>query len=132
MGWMVAILGGGLMTAKAAIATLGAASAFTSGSEFCAWLGLVPGQHGVGGRVNLLGISNRGEAYLRMLLIHGPRNVLSHAKASGSWLEQLQARRPTNVAIGVQAAKIARTIRAVTAHQQDYPRGYQSIAPSAA
>jgi len=126
---VAAIPGVGLLSATAAIATMGEAKAFKSGREFCAWLGLVPKQRGTGGRVNLLGISKRGDTYLRTLLIHGARAVLRHAKEPGPWLEQLQARRPTNVVIVAQAAKMARTIWAVTARQQDYQRGHQSTRP---
>ena len=126
------IPGVGLLTATAAIATMGEASAFKSGREFCAWLGLVPGQRGTGGKVRLGGISKRGDTYLRTLLIHGARSVLAHAKEPGPWLEGLKARRPANVVIVAQAAKMARTIWAVTAKEQDYQRGYQSVRPAAA
>jgi transposase len=125
------IPGVGLLTATAAIATMGQAHAFKSGREFCAWLGLVPKQSGTGGKVKLLGISKRGDSYLRTLLIHGARSVLMHAKQPGPWLEQLQGRRPANVVIVAQAAKMARTIWAVTAKQQSYQRGYQSTRPQA-
>ncbi|GAC1430881.1 MAG: IS110-like element ISPa11 family transposase [Burkholderiaceae bacterium] len=74
------IPGVGLLTATAAVATMGSASAFRSGREFAAWLGLVPGQTGTGGKVRLLGITKRGDTYLRTLLIHGARSVLVHAK----------------------------------------------------
>ena len=80
------IPGVGLLTATAAIATMGQASAFKSAREFCAWLGLVPKQHGTGGKVNLLGISKRGDTDLRALLIHVARSVLCHAKEPGPWL----------------------------------------------
>jgi transposase len=126
------IPGVGLLTATAAIATLGQAHAFKSGREFCAWLGLVPRQSGTGGKVKLLGISKRGDAYLRTLLIHGARSALTHARQPGPWLEQLKTRRPANVVIVAQAAKMARTIWAVTAKQQSYQQGYQSIRPQAA
>jgi transposase len=59
------IPGVGLLTATAAIATMGDASAFKSGREFCAWLGLVPSQTGSGGKVRLGGISKRGDTYMR-------------------------------------------------------------------
>lgn len=72
--------GVGLLIATAAVATMGDAKAFKSGREFAAWLGLVPGQKGTGGKVRLLGITKRGDIYLRTLLIHGARSVLSHAK----------------------------------------------------
>jgi len=126
------IPGVGLLTATAAIATMGEASAFKSGREFCAWLGLVPKQTGSGGKVRLGGISKRGDTYLRTLLIHGARSVLAHAKEPGPWLEQIKARRPANVVIVAQAAKMARTIWAVTAKEQDYQRGFKSVRPLAA
>ena len=126
------IPGVGLLTATAAIATMGEASAFKSGREFCAWLGLVPKHSGTGGKVRLGGISKRGDTYLRTLLIHGARSVLSHAKEPGAWLEGLKARRPANVVIVAQAAKMARTIWAVTAKEQDYQRGFKSVRPQVA
>jgi transposase len=129
---VAAIPGVGLLTATAAIATMGDATAFKSGREFCAWLGLVPKQNGTGGKVKLLGISKRGDSYLRTLLIHGARSVLTHAKQPGPWLEQIKTRRPTNVVIVAQAAKMARTIWAVVAKQQEYQRGYRSVRPQAA
>lgn len=126
------IPGVGLLTATAAIATMGEASAFKSGREFCAWLGLVPKQTGTGGKVRLGSISKRGDTYLRTLLIHGARSVLTHAKEPSAWLEGIKQRRPANVVIVAQAAKTARTIWAVTAKQQDYQRGFQSVRPQAA
>ena len=125
------IPGVGLLTATAAIATMGEARAFKSGREFCAWLGLVPKQTGTGGKVKLQGISKRGDAYLRTLLIHGARSVLSHTKQPGPWLEQIKSRRPTNVVCVAQAAKMARTIWAVTAKEQDYSQRYVSVRPLA-
>jgi len=127
-----AIPGVGLLTATAVIATMGEARAFKSGREFCAWLGLVPRQSGTGGKVRLLGISKRGDTYLRTLLIHGARAVLSHAKEPGPWLQQIKARRPANVVVVAQAAKMARTIWAVVAKQQEYKVGYRSVKPQAA
>ncbi len=84
-----------LLTATAAIATLGEANAFKSGREFCAWLGLVTQQTGSGGRVKLLGISKRGAGYLRTLLIHGARSVIAHAKEPGPWLQKIKGHPPT-------------------------------------
>ena len=124
------IPGVGLLTATAAIATMGDARAFKSGREFCAWLGLVPKQTGTGGKVRLGGISKRGDTYVRTLLIHGARSVLSHAKEPGPWLEQIKARRPANVVIVAQAAKMARAIWAVTAKEQSYQKGFQSTRPN--
>jgi transposase len=126
------IPGVGVLTATAAIATMGEATAFKSGREFCAWLGLVPTQTGTGGKVRLGSISKRGDTYMRTLLIHGARSVLHHVKDPGPWLQQIKERRPANVVIVAQAAKMARTIWAVTAKQTDYQRGFKSVRPIAA
>ena len=69
---IAAIPGVGVLTATAAVAMMGDPAAFRSGREFAAWLGLVPRHSGTGGRVRMLGISKRGDTYLRTLLIHGP------------------------------------------------------------
>jgi transposase len=87
----------GLLTATAAAATMGHATAFKSGREFAAWLGLVPGQTGSGGKVELLGISKRGDTYLRTLLVHGARSIVYRVKAPGPWVEQMKKRHPLNV-----------------------------------
>jgi transposase len=71
------IPGVGLLTATAAVATMGHAKAFKSSREFAAWLGLVPRQTGFGGKGELLGISKRGDTYLRTLLVHPLRHKLS-------------------------------------------------------
>jgi transposase len=119
-----AIPGVGLLTATAAVATMGDPTAFRSGREFAAWLGLVPSQVGSGGRVKLLGISKRGDTYLRTLLIHGARSVLLHTKEPGKWLEELGKRRPPNVVIVALANKMARTIWAMLAHDRAYEHDY--------
>ncbi|GAB7522139.1 IS110 family RNA-guided transposase [Paraburkholderia sp. 2C] len=123
-----AIPGVGLLTATAAVATIGHAGAFRSGREFAAFLGLVPRQSGTGGRVKLLGISKRGDVYLRTLLIHGARAVLSHPAHLNESLQRLLARRPFNVAIVALANKIARTIWALLAHERTYQPGYVASA----
>jgi len=127
-----AIPGVGLLTATAAVATMGDAKAFRSGREFAAWIGLIPGQTGSGGKVRMLGMSKRGDTYLRTLLIHGARAVLRHAKEPGPWLKQLSQRRPPNVVIVALANKIARTIWAVLAHERAYHKDHVSVRPLAA
>ncbi|CAB3774755.1 IS110 family transposase ISPfa1 [Paraburkholderia humisilvae] len=126
---IAAIPGVGLLTATAAVATMGNAKAFRCGREFAAWLALVPAQTGSGGKLQLLGISRRGDAYLRTLLIHGARSVLFHAKEPGAWLDQIRKRRPMNVAIVAQANKMARTIWAILAHNRPYEKSYVSTKP---
>jgi transposase len=120
------IPGVGLLTATAAIATMGDAKAFKSGREFAAWLGLVPRQSGTGGRVRLLGISKRGDTYLRTLLIHGARAVMTNSKEPPEWAQQIAERRPKNIAIVALANKMARTIWALSAHERAYRSGYVS------
>jgi len=123
---IAAIPGVGLLSATAAVATMGDAKAFKSGREFAAWVGLVPQQTGTGGRVRLLGISKRGDKYLRTLLIHGARSVLTHSKSPPEWLTELTKRRPKNVVIVAMANKMARTIWALSAHERAYQSGYVS------
>ena len=126
------IPGVGLLTATAAIATMGDAAAFKSGREFCAWLGLVPKQTGSGGKVRLQGISKRGDTYLRTLLVHGARSVFGHAHEQGSWLHKIKGRRPANIVFVALAAKMARTIWAVTAKARDYQHDFKSSRPETA
>lgn len=122
------IPGVGLLTATAAVATIGDARSFKSGREFAAFLGLVPRQSGSGGRVKLLGISKRGDVYLRTLLIHGARSVITHAKQPDPWLQKLLARRPFNAAAVALANKMARTIWALLTHERTYQKGYAAHA----
>ena len=124
-----AIPGVGLLTATAAVAAMGDAKAFRSGREFAAWIGLIPGQTGSGGKVRLLGMSKRGDTYLRTLLIHGARAVIQHAKTPSPWLQQLSKRRPPNVVIVALANKMARTIWAVLAHERAYDKDHVSVRP---
>jgi transposase len=133
---IAAIPGVGLLTATAAVATMGDARSFHSGREFAAFIGLVPRHSGTGGRVKLLGISKRGDRYLRTLLIHGARTVLNWQRQPGReldpWLKGLLARRATNVVVVALANKMARMIWALLAHARTYQRGYGRFAPAAA
>jgi transposase len=97
-----AIPGIGPLSASALVASIGDAKAFKNGRQLAAWLGLVPRQHSSGGKEQLLGISKRGDTYLRTLLIHGARSVLLSLKRRGGaaegWLARLAARRNPNIA----------------------------------
>ena len=123
---IAAIPGVGLLTATAAVAAMGDPASFRSGREFAAWLGLVPRHRGTGGRVRTLGISKRGDRYLRTLLIHGARTALSNSKAPPEWALRLAERRPVNVATVALANKMARTIWALLAHERDYQADHVS------
>jgi transposase len=129
---IAAIPGVGLLTATAAVATMGQAESFRSGREFAAWIGLVPAQTGTGGKVKLLGISKRGDIYLRTLLIHGARAVLAKTNAPSPWLQELGKRRPPNVVIVALANKMARTIWAVLAHGRAFDKEHVSVRPNMA
>ena len=121
---LATIPGVGRLTATAVVATVADARSFRSGREFAAFLGLVPRQSGTGGRVKMLGISKRGDPYLRTLLIHGARSVmLTQSRADrvmDPWLKEVLARRPKNVAIVAMANKMARTIWALLAHGRSF------------
>ena len=117
---IAAIPGVGLLGATAVVAMMGDPAAFQSGREFAAWLGLVPRHSGTGGRVRMLGISKRGDTYLRTLLIHGARTVLTRMKAPPQWQLRLASRRPRNVVTVALANKNARTAWALLAHDREY------------
>ena len=121
---LMAIPGVGLITATAITASVGDARQFEDGRQMAAWLGLVPRQHSTGGKPKLLGISKRGDTYLRRLLIHGARAVLRAAvhrpNAASLWHVRLLQRRNPNVAAVALANKNARTIWALLAHQSAY------------
>jgi transposase len=120
----------GPITASALVASIGDAKNFRSGRQVAAWLGLVPKQHSSGGKSNLLGMSKRGDTYLRTLLIHGARSVIYRAgqkaeKAeSCSWINGVVQRRNKNVAAVALANKNARIVWALLAHDRRYEAGY--------
>ncbi len=130
-GRLEAIPGVGALTASALVASVGDAKAFKSGRQLAAWLGLVPRQNSSGGKERLLGISKRGDTYLRTLLIHGARAVLFHrmgkSEHQDGWLMKLRARRNPNVAAVALANKNARVVWALLAHQREY-----QVAPAVA
>ena len=111
------IPGIGVLNATALVAAVGNASAFTRGRDLAAWLGLTPREYSTGGRQRLLGISKRGNKYLRTLLIHGARAALPHlaerSDALGRWLRTLLARAHRNVVVVALANKLARMAWAV-------------------
>jgi transposase len=87
----------------------------------------VPRQHSSGGKPTLLGMSKRGDAYLRTLLIHGARSVIYRAtqrRDAESWLMKLINRRNKNVAAVALANKTARTVWALLAHGREFQAGY--------
>ncbi|WP_339783609.1 IS110 family transposase [uncultured Marinobacter sp.] len=118
----------GPITASALVASIGDAKSFANGRQLAAWLGLVPKQHSTGGKSNLLGISKRGDTYLRTLLIHGGRAIIRCAALkppqANSWLARLLARRHKNVATVALANKNARIVWALLAHDREFQVDY--------
>lgn len=117
-------------------ASVSDAKNFDNGRQFAAWLGVVPRQHSSGGKPTLLGMSNRGDAYLRTMLIHGARSVIyrvTQRADAESWLVKLTTRRNKNIAAVALANKNARTIWALLAHERDFRTDYaarKDIPPS--
>jgi transposase len=109
--------GVGPISASAYVATLGDPRHYRNGRQVSACLGLVPRQHSTGGKTVLLGITKRGDKYLRMMLIHGARSVLRHAKGKSDplsdWLNELAQRRGVNRAAVAMASKNARRLWAI-------------------
>jgi transposase len=116
--------GVGPMVATALLATVGTAEQYHKGRQMAAALGLTPRQHSSGGKDRLLGISKRGDVYLRTLLIHGARSVVNHAKHKedrlSRWVTSIAQRRHPNVAAVALANKTARMAWAMLRSETDY------------
>ena len=115
---LMTIPGIGVITATILKAVAGDGRAFKNGRQFSAWLGLVPRQHSTGGRNRLLGISKRGDSYIRTQLIQGAHNLVR--RAASRWLAELKIRRGYNRACVAQANKTARIAWAVLAKKEVY------------
>ena len=114
---LMTIPGVGAITATALVAAVGDVGVFKNGRQFAAWLGLVPKQHSTGGQTRLLGISKRGDSYLRKLLIHGARATLRWVKRKtdgrSQWIQGLLERRGWNRTAVAVANKNARIVWAL-------------------
>jgi Transposase and inactivated derivatives len=122
------IPGIGPVTATALVCAIGDGKQFKRGRDLAAWPGLTPRQHSSGGKDCLLGISKRGDAYLRTLLIHGARSVLKVAGKKDDprsrWLQGLCSRRNKNIAAVALANKNARIAWALLTKETDFlPEG---------
>jgi transposase len=118
------IPGIGPMTSTAVMATVGDPKVFKNGRQFSAFIGLVPKQHSSGGKSVLLGISKRGDVYLRKLLIHGARAVIRYCDtrddARSRWVQNLVMRCGKNKAAVALANKNARTVWVLMATGHEY------------
>lgn len=116
--------GVGPLIATALIACVGDGSQFTKGRQMAASIGLTPKQFSSGGKDRLLGISKRGDAYLRTILIHGARAAIVHAKHREDrlsvWVTDLAKRSHPNIAAVALANKTVRMARAMMKYDTDY------------
>ncbi|MDQ7072600.1 MAG: IS110 family transposase [Gammaproteobacteria bacterium] len=121
---LLTIPGIGSLTATALVSAIGDVKVFNNGRELAAWLGLVPRQHSTGGKQTLLGISKRGDSYLRMLLIHGGRAVVrvsnNYHDKRNKWIRELEQRRGKNITAVAVANKNARIAWALLSKQENY------------
>jgi transposase len=120
---LAAVPGIGPVVATALVAAVGDARTFASGRHLAAWLGLVPRQHSSGGKERLLGISKRGDGYLRQL-VHGARALVKVSRGRDgkpwAWIDGLLTRRSFNVAAVAVANKLARVAWALLSRGEDY------------
>ena len=121
---LTGIPGIGALNATALVAAVGNAATFSKGRDLAAWLGLVPRQSTTGGKPKLLGITKRGNRYLRKMLIQGARSAMPivsrQDNATGRWLRALLARAHSNVAVVALAAKMARIVWALLHHERRF------------
>lgn len=121
---LTTIPGVGPIIASALVAAVGNAEAFEHGRDLAAWLGLVPRQSTTGGKPRLLGISKRGNVYLRKQLIHGARAAVQHFvrqdTALGRWVKGLLARSHFNVVVTALANKLARIAWVVLRSRENF------------
>jgi transposase len=122
------IPGIGPITSTALVCAIGDGKQFKRGRDLAAWLGLTPRQHSSGGKDRLLGISKRGDTYIRTLLIHGARAVLKVADKKDDprsrWIQSLCSRRNKNIAAVALANKNARIVWALLTQETDFlPEG---------
>lgn len=129
---LTSIPGIGLLGASAYLAQVGSGEQFRSGRQASAFVGIVPRQHGTGGKVRLGAISKRGDPYLRTLLIHGARSVIAKSKQHSPWLKQLLARRGKNVAAVALANRNVRIAWALLRRGGRYEPEHQPRARAAA
>jgi transposase len=121
---LLALRGVGPAIATALVAALGSGKGFARGREFAVSLGLTPKHHGTGGKERILGISKRGDAYLRQLLVHGARAAVRAAKGKDDrlsrWIQRLLTHKHSNVVTVALANKTARMAWALIHHDVDY------------
>lgn len=126
---LTTVFGVGIINATAMVGSVANPKSFKNGRAFSAWLGLVPRQHSSGEKFNLLGISKRGDSYLRKQLIHGARAALlrvNHRMDQRSiWARKLLEEKGFNLAVVALANKMARTIWVIMTSDTSYDPNYE-------
>lgn len=117
---LIKVPGIGHLTATALVAAVGDAKVFKNGRQMAAWLGIVPRQSSSGNKKLLLGISKRGDKYLRTLLIHGARAFVTRTKNQTEWLKELIERKGKHKSYVAVANKNARILWALIAKGESY------------
>lgn len=129
---LMTIPGVGPIVSSAIVAAVSNPADFKNGRQFGAWLGLVPKQESTGGKPRLLGISKRGDVYIRKQLVHGARSLLyvAHKKKDrmSVWATSLKHRKGWNKAAVAVANKNARIIWALLYYEKDYEAPPQTLA----
>ena len=129
---LMSIPGIGPLSATALIAAVGDGKQFAKARDMAAWLGLVPRQYSTGGKTTLLGMSKRGNSYIRRLLLHGARSCILHLNRQrdrlGSWIAQLAMRMHTNKVAVALANKLARVAWVVLTRPGNLYRGNLDLA----
>jgi transposase len=133
---LLTVPGIGYLSATALYGAVGDAKHYRNGRQLAAWMGLVPRQSSSGGKQRLLGITKRGDKYLRKLLVHGARSIVTRAERTprlpDRWLNELRERRGKPRSYVAQANKTARIAWAIMAKGEVYRAPTAAQAPSAA
>jgi transposase len=129
---LMSIPGIGPLNATALIAAVGDGKQFAKARDMAAWLGLVPRHYSTGGKTTLLGMSKRGNSYVRRLLLHGARSCVLHLNRQrdrlGSWIAKLATRMHTNKVAVALANKLARVAWVVLTRPGSLYRGDRDVA----
>lgn len=124
---LLEIPGVGLLTATAVVSTVGDANTFKNGRQLAAFFGVAPAHTGSGGKITVLGMSKRGDNYVRKLLVHCARCLVCKCKEPPKVVDRLKKKHHVNVVIGAMANRLCRIMWALMKHETKYAKDYQHI-----
>jgi len=124
---LLEIPGVGILIATAVVSTIGDANTFKNGRQLAAFFGVAPAHTGSGGKITVLGMSKRGDNYVRKLLVHGARCLVTLCKEPPKAVERLKKKHHVNVVIGAMANRLCRIMWALMKHESKYVKDYQHI-----